>query len=175
MAQNKDGELGKHWVTYFDKIETRLSKALEKCEFPRKVKEKHPVKRIPREEQSGPSLRASHESPVVGQAGADREDANGLVEITKFEEGACGAKYDPPSVCIPKVCKKTPPSECNNFDDGCSAKVAKGRVLQASWFQPRLAVNYAGTGNFRFDPRKKAKAYCVDSDGTFRETKIFNI
>jgi len=31
MAQNSDGNLGKHWVTYFDKIETRTSKGLELC------------------------------------------------------------------------------------------------------------------------------------------------
>jgi len=79
MAWNKDGELAKHWVTYFDKISTRLSKGLEKCPYPRKVKEKHPVKRIDTEKQKGPSLRAT---ASTSSAGADREDANGLVEIT---------------------------------------------------------------------------------------------
>jgi hypothetical protein len=49
MAWNKDGTLAKHWVTYFDKISTRLSKGLEKCIKPRKVKEKHPVRRTPKD------------------------------------------------------------------------------------------------------------------------------
>ena len=50
MAWNKPGTLAKHWVSYYDKIETRDSKMLEECEEPRKVAEKHPVKRIETEE-----------------------------------------------------------------------------------------------------------------------------